>query len=294
MSLARFIASQRAEYQVPYAAACRALGVSQSWFYKWRDGDVSLRRARREALTARIKYWFFRRDRKDGSPRIARRLREQEGWAISDNTVAKIMAENGWRARPAAGRRSLTRRNQNHRKAPDLVKRDFRPRERPNQVWVGDLTEIPYISCRWYLATVIDLHSRRVVGFAFGPRHDAALARAALCMAIAVRGGDVTGVIMHSDQGGEYTGTLFADACAAAGVRQSMGRTGSALDNAAAETFNATLEWELLADHAPFDDPEHARPAIAAFIDDYNTERLHTATGMLPPTVYEQQIRDAA
>lgn len=293
MNLARFIVSQRVQFQVPHAAACRALGVSESWFYKWRDGDVSLRRARREALTARIKYWFFKRNRKDGSPRIARRLREQEGWAVSDNTVATIMREHGWVARPARRRKSSTRPDKRNRKAPDQVKRDFSLREEPNTVWVGDLKHLPCTEGKFYLATVLDLHSRRVVGFATGAHPDAELARAALCMAIAVRGG-VTGVIMHTDQGGEYTGNLVADACRRTGITQSMGRTGSALDNAAAESFNSTIQLELLDETGPFGTRAQGQREIAAFIDDYNTERLHSTIGMLPPVVYEQRMRQAA
>ena len=109
-----------------------------------------------------------------------------------------------------------------------------------------DRTEIPNEEGRFYLASVLDLHSRRCVGFALDTCHDAVLACAALRVAIAVRGGAVTGGGVHTDQGGEYTGDLFATACRRAGVTQSMGRTGSALDNAAAESFNSTLEFELL------------------------------------------------
>ena len=116
---------------------------------------------------------------------------------------------------------------------------------------------------------MLDLHSRRAVGFALDAHHDAALATAALQVAIAVRGGDVTGVIFHSDQGGEYTGELFRAACRRAKVRQSMGRTGSALDNAVAESFNSTVEFELLAG-ARFATRAQARAAVAAFLDEYN------------------------
>ena len=132
------------------------------------------------------------------------------------------------------------------RKAPDALRRDVRPPAGPNLRWVGDLTEIPTDEGTLYLAAILDLHSRRCVGFAMGAHHDAELARAALCVAIAIRGGSVTGVVFHSDQGGEYTARLFAQACRSAGVTQSMGRTGSALDNAVAEAFNATLEWEQI------------------------------------------------
>jgi putative transposase len=141
---------------------------------------------------------------------------------------------------------------------------------------------------------VLDLHSRRCVGFAMDAHHDAALARAALCMAIAVRGGDVTGVIFHTDQGGEYTGHLFAQACANAGVTQSMGRTGSALDNAVSESFHSTIEFELLRDQASFTTRTQARRAVADYLEEYNTERRHSTCGMLPPAVYEQTRREAA
>jgi len=152
--------------------------------------------------------------------------------------------------------------------------------------WVGDLTEIPTDEGKLHLASIIDLHSRRVPGFAMDIHHDAPLARAALCMAIAVRGGSVTGVIFHTDQGGEYTGEIFAAACRSAGVTQSMGRTGSALDNAVSESFNSTLEWELLRNNH-FQTREQARYEVAAWIDNYNSQRRHSTNGMLSPIDYE-------
>jgi putative transposase len=129
------------------------------------------------------------------------------------------MAEQRLVARAKRKRRGLTKPDANRRKAPDLLRRGFSPPAEPDVRWVGDLTEIPTDEGKLYLATVEDLHSRRVVGFALGERHDAELAKAALCMAIAVRGGEVDGVVFHSDQGGEYTGGVFAAACARAGAR---------------------------------------------------------------------------
>jgi putative transposase len=166
------------------------------------------------------------------------------------------------------------------------VRRDFSLRDKPDQVWVGDLTEIPNHEGPLYLASVVDLHSRRVVGFALGAQHDAALARAALCMAVAVRGGDVAGVILHTDQGGEYTGGVFAGACRTTKVTQSMGRTGSALDNAAAESFHSTLEFELLRE-THLATRAQARRAVARFIEEYNHDRRHSALGMRSPIDYE-------
>ena len=229
MSLAALIASQRADYGIPHTVSCRALGVSQAWFYKWRNGDGSPQRHRRKALAATIAWLFAKHKGTYGSPRIVVDLREM-GWRVSVNTVAKLMAEQGLVARRTRRRRGTTKSDKSKRKAPDLLGRDFTPPPQPNVAWVGDLTEIPTDEGKLQLAAIIDLHSRRVPGFAMDVHHDAALARAALCMAIAVRGGSVAGVIFHTDQGGEYTGELFAQACRAAGVTQSMGRTGSALD----------------------------------------------------------------
>lgn len=285
MSVATFIATQRVEHQVPVAVGCRALSVSRSFAYKWRAGDRSARHARRARLAAVISDLFVAHRGTYGSPRITADLREL-GWVVSENTVAKLMAEQQLVARPRRRRRATTRPDGSARKAPDLLRRDFTPPERPNRAWVGDLTEIPNGEGRFYLATVEDLHSRRVVGFAMSAHHDVELARAALCMAIAVRGGDVAGVVFHTDQGGEYTGHLFARACAQAGVTQSMGRTGSALDNACAESFNSTLEFELLAT-TRFATRAEARPRVAAWIEEYNRDRRHSTNGMLSPSTYE-------
>jgi transposase InsO family protein len=262
------------------------LKVSQSWFYKWRRGDVSVRRARRRALTETVNFLFRKNEGRAGSPRITDDLRDM-GWRVSKNTVAAIMAERGLRARPRRRRKGTTRADRSARKAPDLLHRHFAPPAEPDRTWVGDLTEIPTGEGRLYLACVIDLFSRRVVGFALGPRHDPDLARAALHVAVAVRGGNVAGVVFHTDQGGEYTGQVFRDACRRAGVTQSMGRTGSALDNAVAESFNSTLEFELLADHH-FPSRAEARRAVAGWIDEYNQTRRHSTAGRMPPVVYER------
>jgi putative transposase len=290
VSLAALIAAQRAEYGIPHAISCRALGVSPAWFYKWRHGDQSLQRKRRDALAALVAYLFAEHEGTYGSPRITADLHEA-GWKVSHNTVAKLMAEQGLVARTKRKRRSTTRKDRSARKAPDALKRDFTPPDRPNRRWCGDLTEIPTGEGKLYLAAVLDLHSRRCVGFALGAHHDAALARAALCMAIAIRGGDVTGVIFHTDQGSEYTARLFAQACASAKVTQSMGRTGSALDNAVAESFNSTLEFELLRRHR-FATHQQARREVSAWIDRYNRVRRHSTNHMLSPIDYEHALAD--
>ena len=209
------------------------------------------------------------------------------------NTVAASMARQGFQGRsPKRKRRSLTRPDKAAAPIADLVGRDFTA-EAINVKWCGDLTEIPTDEGKLYLATVEDLASRRLPGFALGEHHDAPLAKAALCMAAATRGGDIAGVIFHSDKGGEYTGDVFTGACVALDVIQSMGRVGSALDNAAAESFNSTLEWELLA-RRHFATKDQARREVAGFIDRYNHRRRHSTCEMLPPVAYEAVLADRA
>ena len=287
--MAAFIAVQRAQYGVPHAVACRALGVSQAWFYKWRHGDVSLRRARRKAVDAAVAYEFTRRQGRDGSPPITIRLRDAE-WRISKNTVADSMRRQGLVARPRKRRRGLTKADRRARKPADLLQRDFAPPGRINQRWVSDLTEINTGEGVLYLASILDLRSRRAIGYALGGHHDADLAAAAVQVAIATRGGDVAAVVLHTDQGGEFSGGALSRVCTAAGIIQSQGRTGSALDNAVAESFHSTLEFELRS-RQRFATRAQARRAVVAWIEEYNTGRLHSTNGMICPVDYENGRR---
>jgi transposase InsO family protein len=178
--------------------------------------------------------------------------------------------------------------------APDLVKRDF-PAAAINRKWYGDGTDIDTDEGKLYLDSVLDGCSRRVLGFALGEHHDAELAYGALAMAVAVRGGAVPGVIMHTDQGSEYTAATFRQACQRLSISQSMGRPGSALDNAVIESWHSTLEFELRrAEH--FATRAAARAGVAAWIEDYNHRRRHSSLGRVSPVDYEQALagRDAA
>jgi putative transposase len=155
-----------------------------------------------------VKRSFDESDGDYGSPRVLADLREW-GWKVSKKTVEASMARQGLVGRPARRRfRSLTRPDKAAPPAPDLVKRDFTA-PAINLKWCGDLTEIPTAEGKLYLAHVEDLASRRIAGFAMSEHHDAELATGALKMAVAVRGGDVAGVIFHSDRGSEYTADLF-------------------------------------------------------------------------------------
>jgi putative transposase len=285
--VAALIAAQREDHQIPCVVACRALGVSRSWFYKWKAGTLPPRAERRERLAAEVARLFMLHGGKYGSPRITADLRE-EGWRVSENTVAALMREQHLAARRKKKRKSTTRPGRGRWRAPDLVQRDF-PAAALNRKWFGDGTQIATDEGRLHLVSVLDVASRRVLGFALGERHDAALAYGALAMAIAARGGQVPGVVFHTDQGSEYTARSFQAACQRLRVTQSMGRPGSALDNAVIESWHSTLEFELRSvEH--FATKTAARAKVAAWIEDYNTCRRHSACQMMSPVDYEKTL----
>ena len=285
MSVASYIASQRTEHGVPHAVACRALGVSESWFYKWHDRASTPRQHRRVELTSAITEAFEASGRTYGSPRIHVELREA-GWRVTKHTVAKLMAAEGLVARAKKRRQGLTRSDKRAVRFPDLVRRDFSA-PAPNVSWCGDVKAIDTGEGPLYLASVEDLFSRRMLGFAMSEHPDAVLCRDAIHMAATIRGGDVVGAIFHSDKHSTYTADLFTRACVKLEIRQSMGRVGSALDNAAAESFFSTLEHELLTRHT-YATRAEARRAVARWIDEfYNPRRRHSTCAMLSPIDYE-------
>ncbi|WP_433476417.1 IS3 family transposase [Spirillospora sp. CA-142024] len=289
MIVAEFIASCRTTFGIPHAITCRALEVSQSWFYKWINRKPTAREQRRARLDEGIKRLFTASGGTYGSPRITDGLREA-GWKVSVNTVAARMAELGLAGRAPKKRRSLTRPGRRPA-APDLVRRKFTA-VAPDVLWCGDVTQIDTDQGPLYLATVEDLFSRRMLGHAMSAHHDAALVVASLQMAAAARGGNVDGVIFHTDRGSEYNAARTAAACRALGVVQSMGRVGCALDNAAAEAFNSTLKVEFVHRHRLATRAE-ARIKVATWIADfYNTSRRHSANDGLAPITYEQQMAE--
>ena len=289
MSLAAFIADQRTVHGVPQAVACRALAVSESWFYKWhrreqRPGPAQRRRAELDAAVAAA---FAAAHGLHGSPRIHADLRA-DGWTVSEKSVAKSMARQGLVARARKRRKNLTRPDKRAIPFPDLVKRDFTA-PGPNIRWVGDMTEVPTDEGKLYLSTAIDLFSRRLLGHATSTSPDAELAAQTITMAVAARGGKdrVAGVVFHSDRGSTYTAHRFTSLCTKLGITQSMGRVGSCFDNAAAESFFSTLEHEVLS-RRHFKTRKEAQDAIARWVVDfYNRRRRHSSCDMKSPIDYE-------
>ena len=300
MSVARFIADQRTKYRVPHTFTCALLGVAVSWFYKWiaRAGDPSGLHTdtdrRRAQVDAAVRVAFNKARGLHGSPRLIADLRDL-GWVVSEKTVADSMRGQGLVARRIRRRNGLTKQDKKAPKFPDLVKRNFTA-DAPNCKWVGDMTEIPTESGqKLYLATVIDLFSRRLLGAAMGLHPDADLACAAIKMAVAARGGrqaiwreeECERVIFHTDRGSTYTASAFTKVCADLGIRQSMGRVGSCFDNAAAEAFFSSLEWEVLSRNS-FHDTVHARSVVIDWCYTfYNHQRRHSAADGLSPVNYE-------
>lgn len=316
MSVARFIADQRTNYRVPHTVTCLLLGVSLAWFYKWwgratgpgaANGLHTTRDRRRDTIDWAVRVMFAKKRGLHGSPRLHADLRD-DGWQVSEKTVADSMRRQGLIARRIKRRNGLTRQDKTAPKFPDLLRRDFTA-GRANAKWVGDMTEIPTgpdgRGPKLYLATVIDLYSRRLLGAATGLHPDAELACAAIKMAVTARGGreaiwraeESERVIFHTDRGSTYTAKSFTRLCRGLGVRQSMGRVGSCFDNAAAEAFFSSLEWEVLSRHHF----ENTRQAQAVVLDwcygFYNHDRRHSTIGMMSPINYENTAapsRDAA
>ena len=290
------VETQRTDHQIPVAVSLRALDCSESWFYKHRGRPPAAMVQRRQALDSAIVAVFAANDGEYGSPRVHAELIERPEWErLSVNTVAERMAAQDLVAKKRRRRRSLTRPDPYAPKFENLIHRDFNP-PAPNVTWCGDITEIKTWEGKLYLATVIDLYSRRLIGFAIAEHCKASLVCDALRMAIATRGGHVAGVIMHTDRGSQYTAGAFVELCAKHRIVQSMSRSGSCLDNAAAESFFATLKTELVY-RIVLATKVHARRQLIRWFDRYNQTRRHSHCSWRAPIAYEKittQTRGAA
>lgn len=287
------IVACRTELQIPHAVACRALDVSESWFYKYKDRPPTATVCRRRTLDAAIVEVFAEQDGEYGSPRVHAELIERAPFArLSVNTVAERMRCQGLRAKKRPVRRSLTRPDPAAPKFANLLQRQFNP-PAVNVAWCGDITEIVTWEGKLYLATVIDLWSRRMIGFAIAEHCKATLVCDAMKMAIAVRGGQVAAVVMHTDRGSQYTAGIFTALCRRHRIVQSMSRAGSCHDNAAAESWFATLKTELVYRIA-LPTKTFARQRVIAWIDRYNRTRRHSHCGLQSPLTYEKLHTPAA
>jgi transposase InsO family protein len=268
---------------------CRVLAISRSGFYRWRAAaQVRAARAHADAeLATRIKKIHAEFDGTYGSPRVTAELRHS-GVRVNHKRVERVMRIHRIVGLHLRKKVRTTVPEPSHQKVPDLLKRDFTADE-PNQRYVGDITYLPVAEGRFlYLATVIDLHSRRLAGWSIADHMRTELVADALRAAARTRGG-LDGAIFHSDHGAQYTSKQFAELCAELGVRQSMGAVGTSADNAAAEALNATLKRETLQGARCWPSAGTARLSVFAWITRYNTRRRHSSLGYLSPNDYEQQ-----
>lgn len=269
----------------PVRKMCKVLGVSTSGFYAWRKRPPSRRALEDAVLTERIRSIHAASDGTYGSPNIHAELRD-EGTHVGCKRVARLM--RAAHIRGVSRRRGFvvtTQRDPKQRPAPDLVKRQFTAAG-PNQLWVADMTYVPTWAGFIFLAVVLDVWSRRVVGWSIGEQMTSELVLAALNMAISQR--RPTDVVHHSDQGSQYTSVAFGQRCAKMGVRPSMGSVGDAYDNAMAESFFASLECELI-DRRSFQTKAEARLALFTYIEGwYNPRRRHSALGRISPINFER------
>jgi putative transposase len=269
----------------PVRTLCRALQVSPSGYYAWQGRPPSRRSVDDAVLTERIRAIHVASDENYGSPNIHAELRD-EGTRVGRKRIARLMRAAGLRG--VSRRRGFvvtTQRDPKQRPAPDLVNRKF-VANGPNQLWVADLTYVPTWAGFIFLAIVLDVWSRRVVGWAIGEQMTADLVLAALNMAITQR--RPTNVIHHSDQGSQYTSVAFGQRCMKMGVRPSMGSVGDAYDNAMAESFFASLECELI-DRRSFQTKAAARAALFTYIEGwYNPRRRHSGLGRVSPINFER------
>ncbi len=284
MTLYRFVDDQKAE-GLPVRLTCSVVGVSPSAYYAHKQrppsGPAQMAEA---ALVDEIRAIWADSDGTYGSPRVCAELRRR-GRRVNHKRVERLMKRHHMAGFVPPKRRVTTTADAAHR-IPDLLGGDFGA-ARPDEAWVGDISYTRTRQGFLYLAFVLDLASRRVLGVSMAPHLKTSLATDALREAIGTRGGQMRGVVFHSDRGSPHTSRATAQLCRAYGVAQSVGRTGVCWDNAAAESFLGTLKTELV-NRADYQSRHHARLSIRYWIQAwYNPRRLHSTIGQQPPNEWE-------
>jgi len=265
----------------------RLLGVSRSGYYAWTRRGPSARAVRSERIEQKVSWFHGESDEVSGTPRILADLRE-DGEIISRKTVAKTMRKLGLRGVCPKRWKTTTVTDPGDTYPPDVVKRRW-DTGALNTVWIGDITYLRTWEGWLYLATVIDAHSRRVIGWAIADHMRTDLVEDALRMAIVLRGERPAKVVFHADRGTQYASDQITRFAAQNGITRSMGRTGVCWDNAMAESFFATLKTEFYYRRV-WPTKAGAAQAIGAWIEDrYNRRRRHSALGQISPVRYELQ-----
>ncbi len=284
MGIYRFIAAERANHRI--SLMCRVLGVSRSGFHA-SERRAPCDRALEDAwLSEQVGRIHAESGRTYGARRVHAELRH-EGTLIGRKRVERLMAERGLSGFVKRRRGRTTISVPGIRTAPDLVRRDFNPKE-PNRLWVADITYVRTWEGWLYLAVVVDCFSRKVVGWSMDDHMRSELVAEALEMALRRRR-PATGLVHHSDRGSQFVSLLFGQRCKAAGIEQSMGEKGCAYDNAVCESFFKSLKAELVYRRS-FPTRNDARSAIFEWIESfYNRRRRHSTLGYLSPAQFEEQ-----
>ena len=291
----KYVAIQAHQSQFSVALMCRVLGVSRSGFYAGGKRAVSARARRDEELRAQVRVIHQASRRTYGSPRVHAELREQ-GQRCGRKRVARLMRQEGLRVK---GRRrfrpATTDSKHSHRVAGNVLARCFAVTQigEVNRVWAGDITYLPTREGWLYLAVILDLASRRVVGWSMKRTLEASLAIDALSMALEARC-PASGLTHHSDRGVQYAALDYQEMLARHQIIPSLSRRANCYDNAVVESFFATLEWELV-ERSEWATRDAARVAIFDYIECwYNRQRRHSSLGYLSPTEYEQKLLSQA
>ena len=286
------IAEHRSEFSV--RLMCRVLSVAASGFYAWHRRKPSARAQQDERLLLKVRASHKRSRDTYGAPRVHKDLKD-EGLRVGRKRVARLMQEDGLVARTPASFVRTTDSNHSDPIAPNLLARNFSVDEvgGTNRIWVSDITYIPTREGWLYLASVLDLGSRRCVGWSMGETLEADLAVNALRMAIRARQPS-PGLIHHSDRGSQYASAAYRSILSEHGMLASMSRKGNCWDNAVAESFFATLEFELIM-MSDWRTRDEARRSIFQYIETwYNTQRRHSTLGYVSPVEYENQLQKVA
>ncbi|MFF9120453.1 IS3 family transposase [Streptomyces massasporeus] len=284
----QFVADHHRRYGVK--RLCAILGIARSSFYYWRRtaADRAARQAADARLATRIRAVHHESGGTYGVPRVTAELRDG-GERVNHKRTARVMRSIGLAGLRLRRRHRTTIADPAAAKAPDLIGRDFTASE-PNTKYVGDITYLPLDGGKFlYLATVIDLASRRLAGWAIADHMRTGLVTDALAAAEHTRG-NLAGAVIHTDHGAQYTSRAFADACRQAGVRQSMSAIGSSADNALAESFNATFKRETLQGRKTWPSEREARLDAFGWLNRYNTRRRHSRLGQRSPIAYETAL----
>lgn len=278
-----FIDAEKANHDV--SMLCRVLQVQRSGYYAWCSRGESARELDDQKLVVEIRAVFEEKKRRYGSPRVRRELRDR-GTRVCRHRVARIMREQGLKARPRRKFVCTTDSRHDLPTPPNILDRTFTA-EAPDHVWAGDVTFLPTREGWLYLAVLLDLYSRRVVGWAMSERNDESLTLAALRMAIDQRQPE-PGLVHHSDRGTTYASGGYQDVLAKHGMVCSMSRKGNCWDNAVVESFFSTLDIEC-ASGEPFLSRAAARREVTNYIlGFYNPTRLHSSLGYVSPMEFER------